>query len=76
MNPREKARERILVLRCQAGDEDAFRQLFQRYQSPLKYYLRRLLDSPESADDALQNAWLKAQLATIQETLERQKYED
>jgi len=59
MNPREKAREQVLVLRCQAGDHEAFACLFERYHVPLKYYLRGLLDSPETADDVLQTVWLK-----------------
>ncbi|HIJ64633.1 MAG TPA: sigma-70 family RNA polymerase sigma factor [Candidatus Hydrogenedentes bacterium] len=60
MDAREKAHEQFLVLRCQAGDEEAFTRLFERYNPPLKYYLRRLLESPEAADDVLQTVWLKA----------------
>jgi len=59
VNPTQMAHEHVLVLRCQAGDHDAFAGLFERYQAPLKYYLRRLLDSPELADDVLQTVWLK-----------------
>ena len=59
MDAREKAHEQFLVLRCQAGDEEAFTRLFERHSAPLKYYLRRLLDSPETADDVLQTVWLK-----------------
>jgi RNA polymerase sigma-70 factor (ECF subfamily) len=50
--------QRILVLRCQAGDETAFRQLVERYDSRLRYYVRKLLGSVDSADDVLQDVWL------------------
>jgi RNA polymerase sigma-70 factor (ECF subfamily) len=60
MDARDRAHEQVLVLRCQAGDREAFAGLFERYQAALKYYLRRLLDSPELADDVLQTVWLKA----------------
>jgi RNA polymerase sigma-70 factor, ECF subfamily len=59
LNAEEQIDEQVLVLRCQAGDEQAFARLFERYNAPLKYYLRRLLSSPELADDALQTVWLK-----------------
>ena len=59
MDPREKAHEQVLVVRCQSGDQEAFASLFKRYCGPLKYYLRRLLDSPETADDVSQTVWLK-----------------
>ena len=59
MNAKEQMDEQALVLRCQAGDEQAFVRLFERYNAPLKYYLRRLLSSPELADDVLQTVWLK-----------------
>ena len=60
LDSQEKAHEQVLVLRCQAGEHEAFASLFERYYGPLKYYLRRLLDNPETADDALQTVWLKA----------------
>src|SRR5205085_12653515 len=48
--------ERLLVLRCQAGDEAAFAELVGRYGPRLAYYLRKML-GPD-ADDALQEVWL------------------
>jgi len=59
MDPKARVHEQVLVLRCQAGDRDAFSCLYARYHGPLKYYLRRLLDSPQAADDVLQTVWLK-----------------
>ena len=52
--------EAILVLRAQAGGERAFERLFERYEERLLYYLRRVAGSADVADDAFQEAWLKA----------------
>lgn len=49
--------ERVLVLRCQAGDETAFAELVERFSLRLRYYLRRMLDHDEP-DDLLQEVWL------------------
>ncbi len=49
------------MLRCQAGDQEAFAQLVARYQPRLRVFLSRMLDDdPHSAadDDALQDIWL------------------
>jgi len=50
--------ERVLVLRCQSGDEAAFTELVERYQPRLRYYLRKMLREPQGAEDALQDVWL------------------
>lgn len=50
--------ERVLVLRCQAGDGAAFAELVGRYQPRLRYFLRKLLRDGPAADDALQDVWL------------------
>jgi RNA polymerase sigma-70 factor (ECF subfamily) len=49
--------ERVLVVRCQAGDEAAFAELVGRYDARLRYFLRKLT-APERADDLLQDVWL------------------
>ena len=49
--------ERVLVLRCQAGDETAFAELVQRYHARLRYYVRKLLGEASSVDDLLQDVW-------------------
>jgi RNA polymerase sigma-70 factor, ECF subfamily len=54
----EQLHEQLLVLRCQAGDEDAFEELVARYHPRLRYYLRRILPRPDHADDVLQEVWL------------------
>jgi RNA polymerase sigma-70 factor (ECF subfamily) len=50
--------ERVLVVRCQAGDESAFAELVERYSPRLRYYLRKVLASADAAEDALQDVWL------------------
>src|SRR5204862_290015 len=50
--------ERLLVLRCQAGDEAAFAELVQRYHARLRYFLAQLLADEHAAEDALQDVWL------------------
>jgi RNA polymerase sigma-70 factor (ECF subfamily) len=49
--------ERVLVLRCQAGDEAAFAELVGRYGPRLSYYLGKLLGPGGAAEDALQEVW-------------------
>lgn len=50
--------EKVLVLRCQTGDEEAFGELVERYQSRLRYYLHKMLRDAHRAEDALQEVWL------------------
>jgi len=50
--------EQVLVLRCQAGGDRAFAGLIERYHHRLRYYLRRLLNDTDLADDVLQDVWL------------------
>ncbi len=49
--------ERLLVLRCQTGEADAFAELVARYDGRLRYYLRKLLGDAHRADDARQEVW-------------------
>jgi RNA polymerase sigma-70 factor (ECF subfamily) len=50
--------ERLLVLRCQAGDEQAFAEIVRAYDQRLRYFLLKLLANPEAAEDAAQDVWL------------------
>jgi RNA polymerase sigma-70 factor (ECF subfamily) len=54
----EQLYERVLVLRCQTGDDAAFAELVGHYSPRLRYYLRKMLDDPQTAEDALQEVWL------------------
>jgi RNA polymerase sigma-70 factor (ECF subfamily) len=52
--------EAALVALAQAGDEDAFEQLVSRYSPRLSNVLVRITREPEGAQDALQDALLRA----------------
>jgi RNA polymerase sigma-70 factor (ECF subfamily) len=50
--------ERLLVLRCQAGDEAAFVELVERFEPQMRYYLRKMLWDAHIVDDILQDVWV------------------
>lgn len=54
----ERLFERLLVLRCQTGDEDAYRELVDRFGPRLRYFLRKLVGRTDRADDLAQEVWL------------------
>ncbi len=58
IDPAELIYERLLVVRAQAGDESAFVELVERYSPRLRYFLRKILASADSAEDALQDVWV------------------
>jgi len=58
MDIRQHLAEQVLILRCQTGDEIAFEGVFQRYQPPLRYYVRRMIGGPSQCEDILQDIWL------------------
>lgn len=49
--------ESVLVLRCQAGDRDAFEEIVGRYQPRLRFFLEKMVRDSETADDLLQETW-------------------
>lgn len=51
-------RQALLVLRSQAGDQEAFGELLSSIQEPLFGYLRRLTGDAELAKDILQEVFL------------------
>jgi RNA polymerase sigma-70 factor (ECF subfamily) len=55
----DAVRCQLLLLRHRGGDDAALAELVAMWERPLLYYLRRLLDSEESAWDALQETWLR-----------------
>jgi RNA polymerase sigma-70 factor (ECF subfamily) len=54
----ERLFERLLVLRCQTGDEDAYRELVGRFGPRLRYFLRKLVGQTDRADDLAQEVWI------------------
>jgi RNA polymerase sigma-70 factor, ECF subfamily len=58
-NSADRLYERVLVLRCQAGDEAAFEELVEGYSPRLRYYLRKMLREVDRAEDVLQEVWLQ-----------------
>lgn len=54
---KDDLRLRLLVLRCQTGDEEAFAQLLGAFGARTLRYLRNLLGD-DDADDAQQVVWL------------------
>ncbi len=60
MNGPEKLIEQVLILRCQIGDRDAFAELIERYGRALRYFIDRLSDNSETAEDIYQDTWLIA----------------
>ncbi|RMF73339.1 MAG: RNA polymerase sigma factor [Planctomycetota bacterium] len=53
-----RAIDELLVVRCQAGESEAFTLLVRRWQRRLWQYARRLTGYPEAAWDVTQETWL------------------
>jgi len=56
-DPADELYERVLVVRCQAGDPAAFAELVDRYQPRLRYYLSKMLPGSAAAEDTAQDVW-------------------
>jgi RNA polymerase sigma-70 factor (ECF subfamily) len=52
--------EALWVTEAQSGDADAFVRLLNRHETPLLYYLRRLVPNADDALDLHQEVWLDA----------------
>lgn len=50
--------ERELVVRCQLRDAGAFAALIGLYHNRLLYYVRRLVENEEVANDVMQEVWM------------------
>jgi RNA polymerase sigma factor (sigma-70 family) len=49
----------LLAIRCQLGEPAAFDELVDRWHAPLWRYLRRMVDADETAEELLQETWLR-----------------
>ena len=47
MKPTQEFADHILIMRCQLRDRQAFAELIDRYQRPLRYFIARLVARPE-----------------------------
>jgi RNA polymerase sigma factor (sigma-70 family) len=70
MHPR--ANDATLVQRTRSGDEEAFAAIFKRHHAPLLSYCRHMLSSQDEAEDALQQAFIKAHQALLGGTAPRE----
>jgi len=48
----------LLVIRCRQGQEEAWTELVSRWEKPLLYYIRRMIDNEHQAWQVLQDTWL------------------
>ena len=58
MNTSDRLIEQVIILRCQTGDKDAFAELIERYQAPLRYFISHLSSNNEVTEDIFQDTWL------------------
>src|SRR5881394_2333606 len=49
----------VIVARAQAGDEAALETLYRAFETPVYNLVRRMLRSPEDAEDVLQETFLE-----------------
>ena len=56
---KESIYNQLLVVRCQSGQEQAWEELVSRWEKPLLYYIRRMIDNEHQAWQVLQETWLQ-----------------
>jgi RNA polymerase sigma factor (sigma-70 family) len=55
---KEAIYNQLLVIRCRQGQEQAWTELVSRWEKPLLYYIRRMIDNEHQAWQVLQETWL------------------
>ena len=58
MKPDAKLAEQVLITRCQLRDRQALAELIERYERPVRYFIRGLVDNADLADELFQDTWL------------------
>jgi RNA polymerase sigma-70 factor, ECF subfamily len=58
MNEIDRIAERVTVVKCQMGDQQALKELYLRHGRQVRYYIRRLLEDQDAAADVQQEVWL------------------
>jgi RNA polymerase sigma factor (sigma-70 family) len=58
MQPTDKLAEHVLILRCQLRDRQALAELIERYERPVRYFIRQLVGDADLAEELSQDTWL------------------
>jgi len=58
VRPDAQLAEQVLITRCQLRDRQALAELIERYERPIRYFIRRLVDNADLADELFQDTWL------------------
>jgi RNA polymerase sigma-70 factor (ECF subfamily) len=58
MKPDAQLVEHVLITRCQLRDRQALAELIERYERPVRYFIRRLVNDADQADELFQDTWL------------------
>lgn len=57
---RETVELELLLLKCRRGEPPAFEALVRRFERPLFYFIRRVVQNEARAWDVLQETWIRA----------------
>jgi RNA polymerase sigma-70 factor (ECF subfamily) len=70
MDDLKREREELIFLRCQLGEQEAYRELVDIMEARLFYYVRKFVDDDETALDVLQEVWIAIfkQIRRVKET--------
>ena len=58
MKPTQEFIDQVLILRCQLHDREAFAELIERYERPVRYFIGRLIGDRDLAEELSQETWL------------------
>jgi RNA polymerase sigma-70 factor, ECF subfamily len=59
VDPADRVYFRLLVIRCQAGDNVAFEELVARCHRGLRGFLSKMLSNQHNVDDVAQDVWME-----------------